>query len=171
MSRTPTLSKITKAKLAEMEEKSLQELFLRILKRTEGVEKAELWHGPQECGVDIYFAALDVVSGISHFGVQVKRGDIKKSRSKISKDLKVILAQILMAYSRKFPDLLSPQNDVKLSGFYLVCNGVISPEARETIKEISNYCQNLHFVDGEGLWQLILATRSGNVSKEVRNVR
>jgi len=154
-------SKITRKKLDNMKEQPLQELVLQILERIEGIDPVKLWHGSQEFGVDIYFVANDAVRGVNHFGAQIKAGNIKKSRNRVSKDLKVIMAQILMAYSHKFPSLTDPRDDVSLAGFYLITNGEISPEARETIKEVSKYCQNIHFIDGDNLWQIILTLREG----------
>lgn len=154
------ISKIKSSKdLSKLKEKSLHLVIkeaLDINKTKRDIEEfVDYIHGSNECGLDFAFSKRDNFGLVKIYGMQVKAVDIKLTRKRnISINVKELIAQALMAYSRDLKDVglgKYPQID----GLYIVTNKIISPDAKIWINTTAKYLKNLHYLEKDSLYDFI----------------
>jgi hypothetical protein len=147
------LNKITEKELEFLPEDVLRkEVVIPLLKKIGCFNVVDL-HGTNECGLDIFFEKKDVFRRNKYYGIQCKKGHIKRTTSKNTNSIITICNQINLAFTKQFRN--SENNKIYINGFYLVISGQINELAKEYISITTNKLPYLDYIDGQYLISII----------------
>lgn len=148
-----SLNKITEKELELLSEDVLRkEVVIPLLKRIGCFNVVDL-HGTNECGLDVFFEKKDVFKRNKYYGIQCKKGYIKRTTSNSPNSIITICNQIDLAFTKQFRN--SENNKVYINGFYLVVSGQINELAKEYISITSKKFPYLDFIDGQFLISML----------------
>jgi hypothetical protein len=88
-------------------------------------------------GIDVYFGFYDEFNKENHYGAQAKISKIVcESQANISNSIEIIANQIRKAYKSSFTNPLNPQEQAKISGFYIITSKKANSTARDYFKSL-----------------------------------
>jgi hypothetical protein len=88
-------------------------------------------------GIDVYFGFYDEFNKENHYGIQAKISKIVcKSKANTSNSIETIANQIRKSYETKFTNPLNPQEQAKISGFYIITSKKANDVARTYFKSL-----------------------------------
>lgn len=144
---------ITEKELKSLNEDILRKRVIKPLLDNIGCDYVMDNCGQNECGVDIFFEKKDIFGHTRYFGIQCKKGDIKKTTSENPKSIITICNQIKEAFKTEF--ISSEYTEVFINGFYIITSGLVNRFAQEYIMKMKKDFPYLDIIDGQQLIQIL----------------